>query len=257
MEDSEIKIKDRVSIMDSHESVNAEFDAYLNEIDHLEAEVAAQKPILGYPLNCHNLKPLLSLRVSLHRDFTLNNCGDPLDNIEKPYKLNTLEQEGRLITTLLKHWNGTLDNSWGYITTGGTEGVTRGIALGYERLQSHGFSNILVIYSKASHYSVPKAASLVAPSCNKVGVGVTDTNDINLEELDDVLHSAKILNVEAILMCCTLGTTFFGGCDNVDGVRSLLVKNGYENSNSSYIHLDAALHGGFWQEDKNTKKVRY
>ena len=65
--------------------VNAAFDAYLDEMDHAEAEVANQKPMLGYPLNCNHLRPLLPLRVALHRDFTISNCGDPFDDNEKPY----------------------------------------------------------------------------------------------------------------------------------------------------------------------------
>ncbi|KAL7479670.1 hypothetical protein ACHAW6_005397 [Cyclotella cf. meneghiniana] len=234
-------------------SVNAAFDAYLDEVDHAEAEVAAQKPMLGYPLNCHQMRPLLPLHATLHRDYTLNNCGDPLENVEKPWRLNTLKQEGRLLTRLMERWGGSPQNCWGYVTTGGTEGVTKGIALGYERLRSRGYKHILVVYSKASHYCVPKAAALAAPNCNKVSVDVSDTNSIKLGKLDDVLRSAQMLNVDAILLCCTLGTTFFGGCDDVAGARSLLIENGYGNS-SSYIHIDAALHGGFWKEDRQTQK---
>lgn len=235
--------------------VNAAFDEYLDEMDREESKVAAQHPMLGYPLNCHEMKPLLPLHATLHRDSALNNCGDPLDNAEKPWKLNTLKQEGRLLRQLMRPWGGNPENSWGYITTGGTEGVTKGIELGYGRLRARGYGNILLVYSKASHYCVPKAASFVANSCNRVSVEVSDTNSMKLGKLDDVLHSAQILGVDAILLCCTLGTTFFGGCDDVVGIRSLLIENGY-GPTSFYIHIDAALHGGFWQNDRDNPKYQ-
>ena len=243
--------------MNSHQRtpVNAEFDAYLDEMDREESKVAAQKPMLGYPLNCHEMKALLPLHATLHRDSTLNNCGDPLDDVEKPWKLNTLKQEGNLLRRLMVPWGGNPGNCWGYITTGGTEGVTKGFELGYNRLRARNHKHILLVYSKASHYCVPKAANFVAGMCNKCSVDVSDTNSMKLGKLDDVLRSAKILGVDAILLCCTLGTTFFGGCDDIEGIRSLLIENGY-GPKSFYIHIDAALHGGFWRDDRQTPKYQ-
>lgn len=236
-------------------SVNPEFDAFLDEMDHAEAEVAAQKPMLGYPLNNNQLRPLIDLHAMLHRDFTLNNCGDPMENVEKPWKLNTLKQEQRVITRLMKCWGGTPSKCWGYITTRGTEGVTKGVAVGFERLRAHGFENIIVVYSEASHYCVPKAASLAAPGCTKVRVAAADDNSIRLGKLDEVLRAARVMNVDAILMVCTLGTTFFGGCDEITGVQSLLTEHGY-GGRASYVHVDAALHGGFWHDHPHTPKYQ-
>lgn len=235
--------------------VNPAFDRYLDEMDEEESKVASQKPMLGYPLNCHEMKPLLPLHATLHRDSSLNNCGDPLDGAEKPWKLNTLKQEGRLLRRLMEPWGGNPEKCWGYITTGGTEGVTKGFELGYGRLRARGYKQILFVYSKASHYCVPKAATFVAQSCNKVSVDVSDTNSMKLGKLDDVLHSAQTLGVDAIFLCLTLGTTFFGGCDDVEGIRSLLMENGY-GPKSFYIHIDAALHGGFWNKDSQTPKYQ-
>jgi hypothetical protein len=93
--------------------INTAFDAYVDEVDLLESEAAAQKPMLGYPSNCHQLKALLPLHNILHRDYTLNNCGDPLDNVEKPWKFNSLKQEGRLLTRLMEPWGGSPENCWG------------------------------------------------------------------------------------------------------------------------------------------------
>jgi hypothetical protein len=83
------------NMMESYQRlpVNPEFDQYLDEMDKEESNVASMKPMLGYPLNCHEMKPLLPLHATLHRDSALNNCGDPLDNVEKPWKLNTLKQD--------------------------------------------------------------------------------------------------------------------------------------------------------------------
>lgn len=244
------------NMMESYQRlpVNPEFDQYLDEMDREESNVASMKPMLGYPLNCHEMKPLLPLHATLHRDSALNNCGDPLDNVEKPWKLNTLKQEGRLLRRLMEPWGGNEKSCWGYITTGGTEGVTKGMELGYGRLRARGYKNILIVYSKASHYCVPKAATFVARS-KGLSVDVSDTNSMKLGKLDEALRSAQILGVDAILLCCTLGTTFFGGCDDVEGIRSLLIENGY-GPKSFYIHIDAALHGGFWHHDKETPKYR-
>lgn len=102
---------------------------------------------------------------------------------------------------------------------------------------------------------MPKAATVVAHSCKKISIEVSDTNSMQLETLREVLCSSRQSKVEAVMVCCTLGSTFFGGCDDVEGVKSVLIEHGYDN-NSSYLHIDAALHGGFWQDDRQTPKYQ-
>jgi len=54
---------------------------------------------------------------------------------------------------------------------------------------------------------------------------------------------------------CTIGTTFMGACDDVKAVRKILAANGY-SGNKGFLHLDAALNGGWWNLDKNTPKYK-
>jgi histidine decarboxylase len=127
--------------------------------------------------------------------------------------------------------------------------VTQGVSFGYERLKARGYKHILCVYNEVSHYSIPKAFKLAAPDCNTVTVEVNDLNAMKLSKVEEVLRSARTLGVDAILMCCTLGTTFWGGADDIRGLRSLMHENGY-SGNSAYIHVDGAFGGGFWRDDK-------
>lgn len=231
---------------------SAEFVSYVAEIE-AKQNAAATGPMLGYPMNNHELEALQDLHKILGRGFQANNCGDPLGHTDKPWRTHTLEQEGELLRNLMAPWGGNDKNCWGYITTGGTEGCTKGIASGFERLKARGFRKILICYSEASHYSVPKGASYCAAS-SEASIAVGADNAILLSKLKELLAAAKIMAVDAVLVNVCLGTTFFGGMDDLYGVNRALAEAGFLRQKNAYVHVDAALHGGFWHDHPTLPK---
>jgi histidine decarboxylase len=241
----------------SHQSYTpAAFLDFVADMEKAEAEVAAQPPMLGYPMNNHELQPLLKVHGIVHRDFTSNNCGDPLGEVEKPWRTHTLHTERTLLRLLMAPWGGDETSAWGYVTTGGTEGVMKGMMEGYERLVARGYKKVLVAMNSVSHYSIPKAAVAAAPTSTHALVPVGHDNAMKLEEVEKLLAASKLLGYDAILMVATIGTTFFGGCDDVRGIQALLTKYGYSPGDASYLHLDAALHGGFWHDSPTAPKYQ-
>jgi len=151
-------------------------------------------------------------------------------------------------------WGCDETTAWGYITTGGTEGVTKGIQTGYERLQARGYKTILAMYGSTSHYSVGKGVNTYCPQAMKAVIPVDASNAIRLDKLKDLLSSARMIGVDAVLMNACLGTTFFGGVDDLHGITAIFKEYGFVPGESAYMHVDAALHGGFWCDHKTVPK---
>lgn len=232
----------------------AAFTEFLEEVGSKQQGVADLGPMLGYPMNNKGLEALASVHAITGRAFTANNCGDPLGDTNKPWKTHSLEQEGRLLKMLMTPWGADETTAWGYITTGGTEGVTKGIQTGYERLQARGYKNILAMYGAASHYSVGKGVHSYCTAAQKAVIPVDASNAIRLDKLRELLTSAKMLGVDAVLMNACLGTTFFGGMDDLHGITAIFTECGFKPGESAYMHVDAALHGGFWCDHKTVPK---
>lgn len=226
----------------------------MKEVDEKEAEAGALE-MLGYPMNNHALSDLFDLRCITSRHFISNNCGDPMGQTDKPWRTHTLQMENALLKKLMEPWGGTADNTWGYVTTGGTEGVMKGVHAGYERLKTRGYKKILIAWGATCHYSVGKAANTVGAeaSCQKVVVDVTHKNMLNFQKLREVLEAGRHFCDAALVIGC-LGTTFFGGCDDFRKIQSLMTECGYKHGDNAYVHMDAALNGGFWHLADDTPK---
>jgi histidine decarboxylase len=238
----------------------AKFVEFVNQVDHAEKEAAGKGPKgMGYPMNFHGIAELAELRNINTRNFICNNCGDPFSQNEAGWKSNTFQTEKNLMLQLMAPWGGTEDNCWGYLTTGGTEGVTKGVSAGIHRLTLE-HKRVLTIYCKQAHYSIGKAVHMLAGERSGVN-GLIATippnvkGEMRLDKLEEVVSSAGMLGVDAILCVCTIGTTFMGACDDVKAVRKILAANGY-SGNKGFLHLDAALNGGWWNLDKNTPKYK-
>lgn len=237
----------------------ARFAAFVEEIRCAEEEASVGPKGMGYPMNFHEIAELAELRNLNSRNFICNNCGDPFNQAEPGWRSNTFKTEARLMKQLMEPWGGTEENCWGYLTTGGTEGVMKGVSAGARRL-SLTHQRVLMIFCSQAHYSISKAVHMLSGerSGNKGSIATVPPNvkgEMRLDKLEEIVAAAPMLGVDAILCVCTIGTTFMGANDDVRGIRKILAAHGY-SGDKVYMHLDAALNGGWWHLDPSTPKYQ-
>lgn len=230
------------------------FDEYLAHVDALEQrELGDKPPMIGFPMNLRQVDKLSAFRNVLARHAVQNNCGDPFSatgNKDRPFSFNTLDSERKLLEKLMADWGGDPSNTWGYVTTGGTEGVIRGLQAGLMNLHSK-CKKIMVIYSDQAHYCVSKACNLllggfVGQIALVAHLKPNGKGELDLVQLHELVQTGMgMLGVDGFLLMPTLGTTFLGACDDLGGIWRVLKEQGVPSENV-WIHVDAALNGGFW-----------
>ena len=111
----------------------------------LEDTLENKSSFIGYPVNCDfDYSELNSLL-----QCPLNNVGDPFSS--SYYGLDSREFEVEVLDWFAKLHNAPIDNYWGYVTNGGTEGNMYGLFLAREL-----YPKGVVYYSQDTHYSVSK-----------------------------------------------------------------------------------------------------
>jgi len=177
----------------------------------------------GYPYN-------LNFDYSEYGDclsYLINNLGDPF--IPSNYSMDSRQFEVEVIKYFIDLW-GFDTNSWGYVTSSGTEGNLAGILYGKCYLEKP-----TLYYSEDTHYSVPKAA--LAYSLKQVKVPSDASGEIDYEQLKSLI-SPK----EKAVFICNLSTTFRGAYDSAEKILNICKSLGM-NRDDIYIHGDAALGG--------------
>jgi histidine decarboxylase len=179
---------------------------------------------LGYPctrmFDYSELFPFLAL--------PMNNVGDPFLNSN--YHLNTHEYEREVIAYFAELTHTSLDETWGYVTNGGTEGNMYGIYLAREL-----FPEGLVYYSEATHYSVPKILRMV--HARNIMIKSQPNGEIDYKDLAETIRIHR--DVPPIIFA-NIGTTMTGAVDNLETIKSIMQDCAI---NAYYIHADAALSG--------------
>lgn len=222
-----------------------EFQAYLDQFraarDQYFTKTKFKFPF-GYPLNIDGIEALTPFYEGIE---VLNNVGDPLNPASGHFTLHSLEQEASLIEKLKQPWLSEAHPIKAYIGTGGTEGNDAGISVGVSCLPTP-----IIIYSKEAHYSIPKIArNKRLPS---VVVDTTPQGAMDCNHLNEILKSLKTNN---IIIVATLGTTMKGANDPLMAINDCLRRHDFGDKNS-YVHLDAAFHGGFWPVIDDTEIIR-
>lgn len=169
---------------------------------------------------------------SLYRffDFSLNNCGDW--NEISNYTLNSFEFEKEVMQYYADIFQIPFEESWGYVTNGGTEGNMFSCYLAREM-----FPNATLYYSKETHYSVFKIAKLLRiKSC------VVDTLDNGEIDSRDLIDKILLSGDKKLIIFANIGTTMTGAVDNIKIIQQRLAHIGIERHNY-YLHADAALSG--------------
>jgi histidine decarboxylase len=168
----------------------------------------------------------------LHRflRFSINNCGDwgKYSN----YPLNSFEFEKEVMQYFSELFGIPFEDSWGYITNGGTEGNMFGCYLGREL-----FPGATLYHSKESHYSVAKIAKLL-----RMKSRVVESLKNGEIDYDDLVRKIAIDGERHPIVFANIGTTMLGAVDNVELIQRRLQGVGIAR-HDFYLHADAALAG--------------
>jgi len=135
-----------------------------------------------------------------------------------------------------------LDEFDGYIAPGGTEANIQAIWI-FRNYFMHNFdaklSEIVILASEDTHYSIPKASNLLQIEWIKVPVHFNERN-IDKTALEHIIMDSKSKGKKYFIAVSNMGTTMFGSVDNPDDYTSL-----FEKHNVAYkLHIDGA-YGGF------------
>ena len=134
------------------------------------------------------------------------------------------------------------DSYDGYIAPGGTEANIQAIWMYrnfFMKEYNATVSEIAIIASEDTHYSIPKAANLLLLDRISVPVAL-DTRRIIISELENQIVAAKLDGKKYFIVVSNMGTTMFGAVDNPEEYIAVLEKH-----DAIYkLHIDAA-YGGF------------
>lgn len=130
----------------------------------------------------------------------------------------------------------------GYVASGGTEANIQALWI-YRNyfVKEHGATvdDIAVIYSRDTHYSIPKGLNLLGLQ----GIEITvdeNTREILMKDLEEKIEDAITAGYRYFIVNVNMSTTLFGSVDDIDKVTNLLnlLRLNYK------LHVDAA-YGGF------------
>lgn len=171
----------------------------------------------------------------------------------EPFFQGTQEIERNLIEIcaidILKGEAGEQD---GYVASGGTEANIQAIWIYRNYFISHHLAKrdeICVLCSADSHYSMAKAANLLAIDIYNVPVD-DDTREVREPGVRETILKAKAEGKKYFIVICNMMTTMFGSVDNIDAYTNELT-----NLSCTFkLHVDGA-YGGFYYPftDENSK----
>lgn len=205
--------------------------------------------LLGYPINM-NTPPeaFFGWRRQLFNAgidaFAYNNVGNPFKDSPIPYNTHDFERE--LILRYGKIYAFPPGNTWGFLTHSGTDSNMHGMYMGRTLLKGRTGRLPKVYFTKEAHYSVQILRDLLGLETvfvNTLPDGGMDAGDLRRKLAANPSHPA--------LVVATIGTTFKGAIDRVDQIQEAL------KGIPSYLHLDAALFGGYLPFTSHAAEVSY
>ena len=160
--------------------------------------------------------------------FSLNNVGDPF--AESLYRENTFAFEREVVAFFQRHLRAPARETWGYVTSGGTEGNLYGLYLAREL-----YPDGVVYFSEHTHYSAAKIVRVLG--ARSIMIRGREDGEIDYDDLRETLRLHR--DVPPIILA-NIGTTMHGAVDDLAKIRALLKDLAITRH---YIHADAALSG--------------
>jgi glutamate/tyrosine decarboxylase-like PLP-dependent enzyme len=166
-----------------------------------------------------------------------NNVGDPYEDPEAMRHVHFLETA--TINTFGARFGFDPQDTWGFISNSGTDSNMHGAYIGRTLLHQRTGVIPKIYYTKEAHYSIQIIKDLLV-----MEEILVDTNPDGSMDTSDLADKLKANKNNPALVVPTIGTTFKGAIDNIDEIQKEL--SGY----TSFVHLDAALFGGYFQVSK-------
>ena len=215
---------------------------YIKECeDKVKDNIELREHMFGYPANMTSETSVTKyLRYLEGKTYLMNGCGDP--NEQGNYVMDNKVVERRIVDTIKSNLG--LNDYWGYITTGGTEGNIWGINYGLNK-----YKDAILYHSTGTHYSITKANIGNHEVCT---INSTDDKINTNELLAKILLNYQITGKPAVLIL-NHGTTKMGAIDDIAIIKKFLVNHNIPH----YIHVDAALYGGIGKNQKDSPYIDF
>lgn len=186
-----------------------------------------------------NDAPFLSTLVANPNHIGVHTLGDDHEDFFK----GTHEIEKDLIKICAEEIFGAEPLSYdGYVASGGTEANIEALWIYrnfYLEEYKADMSDIAVVYSADTHYSIPKAVNLLGLKGFEISVD-EKTREIIFKDLEESLHDAVLAGYKYFIINVNMSTTMFGSVDDINKIVDVL-----ELFHLNYkIHIDGA-YGGF------------
>ena len=108
----------------------------------------------------------------------------------------------------------------------------------YKALKHYGYTDAIVIGSALMHYSLNKAVDMLGMGVESlVKVPVDNNYQVDLEQMEAEIISARERNIVVVALCGICGATETGAIDNLEGMGMLAKKY------NIHFHVDAAWGG--------------
>ncbi|MGE9550304.1 histidine decarboxylase [Erwinia amylovora] len=162
--------------------------------------------------------------------FSINNCGDWAEYCN--YLLNSFDFEKEVMEYFAGLFNIPFEESWGYVTNGGTESNMFGCYLGREL-----FPEGTLYYSKDTHYSVAKIVRLL-----RIKSQLVESQPCGEMDYDDLERKISACGERHPIIFANIGTTVRGAIDDIAEIQRRIAGLGIARKDY-YLHADAALSG--------------
>jgi tyrosine decarboxylase/aspartate 1-decarboxylase len=139
-------------------------------------------------------------------------------------------------------FQGEKDQQDGYVASGGTEANIQALWIYrnyFIKERKASLSEIAVVYSEDSHYSMPKGANILNLCSLVISVDV-QSRKIDMIDFNSKISKAKENGVKYFIVVLNLSTTMFGSVDDIAAITYHLLTHEINYK----LHIDAAF-GGF------------
>ncbi len=207
-----------------------------NRLDQFAQRVLDKsQKVAGYPVNQDTSLDGFYAWYMKHKLYraSMNNVGNPRK--ASPYSLNTHEFENEVVDYFAKLYGFKAGDYWGFVTASGTDGNNHGIYFGRKYLQSQSSVPPIIYVSEEAHYSIKKLADV-----QNLELRLIKAKDMG--QMDSQDFEKQLDPTRPALVVIAMGTTFKGAIDDQTAIRNILAE---EHQGPHYIHLDAALFGGY------------
>ncbi len=210
---------------------------------------AFKNRVLGYPINMNTpAKAFFAWRDELLQvgidGFAFNNVGNPFKASPIPYNTHDFERE--IVLSFGKRFRFPEADTWGFLSHSGTDSNMHGMYMGRTLLQARTGRLPKAYFTREAHYSVQILRDLLG--LEAVEVKTLPDGGMDPQDLDTKLCTHRD---QPALVVATIGTTFKGAIDALDPLQAVLA------GHPSYVHVDAALFGGYLPFTQHADEIAY